>query len=187
MALHRQQIYTFHSTRKDGKSVALLFCLTLGTLYTSSRPLSSTGSLVFSLQTQGSRQNHMETTSPFFTARGRTRHFYACAVSPLPSIPLPLVPWNSKIIEVFPTSWKSLGMRRSNWLAKRLLQDRCLDMLVSFMCFVNLARNFNFVLNMLCSNWNIKRSQKCKLTPIRYTPIRYIYSLHSTVNDLVWG
>lgn len=66
MASHRQQIYTFHRTRKYGKSVALLFCLTLGTLYTSSRPLSSTDSLVFSLPTQGSRQNHMETTSPFF-------------------------------------------------------------------------------------------------------------------------
>ena len=62
--------YTFHSIRKYGKSVALLFCLTLGTLYTSSWPLSSTGSLVFSLKTQGSRQNDMETTSPFLLPEG---------------------------------------------------------------------------------------------------------------------
>ena len=111
--------------------------------------------------TQDSRQqtkshgNHLS----FFTARGRTRHFYACAVSPLPSVPLPLVPWNSKIIEVFLTPWKSLGMRSSSWLVKRLLQGRCLDMLVSFVCFVNLTRNFNFILNTLCSNWDNKRNQ----------------------------
>ena len=82
--LHTGNKLHFPQHQKIWQKCDSAFCLTLGTLHTSSRPLFNTSSLVFSLQIQGSRQNHMETTSPFFIARGRTRHLYACAVPPPP-------------------------------------------------------------------------------------------------------
>ena len=149
--LHTGNKLHFPQHQKIWQKCDSAFCLTLGTLHTSSRPLFNTRSLVFSLQIQDSRQNHMETNLAFFYCPRENLSFVRMR-STAPS----RCRWyreNSKIIDGFPTPLVKTGYAKQQVNNTTTVARSLCRYAGKFFVHCEFAR-YKYSLNMLCSNWD---------------------------------